>query len=114
MPGVRIQHPNHRDTRVTVVEGGNPYTQPYTCTPPDLGGCGSVHLFKTHHINLDAAGSAIVSETVYERTRVALEGFGFTTTGEVAKPPTIVIGMKPGGPGAWGDIPILRANEEPI
>ena len=114
MPGVRIQHPTARDVRCTVVEAKNPYREPYTCTPPDLGGCGSVHLFKTHHINLDAAGAAIVSETVYQRVRVALEAQGFTTTGEVAKPPTIVIGMRPGGPGAWGDIPILRLNEEPV
>ncbi len=112
MPGVRIQHPTQRDTRMTVVESANPYTVPYQCTPPQLGGCGTVHLFKTHHINLDAAGSAIVSETVYERIKAVLDAQGVTTTGQVKKPPTIGIGVG-GGPGAWGDIPILRLNEEP-
>ncbi len=112
MPGVRIQHPTQHDVRCTVVEATNPYREPYTCTPPSLGGCGSVHLFKTHHINLDAAGSAIVSETVYQRCKAVLEAAGFTTTGEVAKPPTLGIGIGT-GPGAWGDIPILRLNEEP-
>lgn len=111
MPGVRIQHPTARECRVTVVESRNPYRQPYTCTPPDLGGCGSVHQFKTHHINLDAAGAGIVSETVYERIRPVLERQGFTTS-QVAKPPAIGIGIG-SGPGAWGAIPILRLNEEP-
>lgn len=111
MPGVRIQHPTARDCRLTVVERANPYTAPYTCTAPDLGGCGATHLFKTHHINLDAAGAGIVSETVYQRIKPVLDVAGVTTSW-VAKPPTIGIGLRPGA-GQWGDIPILRANEEP-
>lgn len=117
MPGVRVQHPTARSVRCTVVESNNPYRQPYTCTPPQMGGCGGVHLFKTHHLNLDAAGAAIVSEAVYQRIRAVLVLQGFTTTGEVAKPPTLGIGLRPPerwDSGAWGDIPILRLNEEPI
>lgn len=112
MPGVRIQHPTARDCRMTVVEKANPYRQPYTCTPPDLGGCGSVHLFKTHHINLDGTGAGIVSQTVYDRIKPILDAQGVATSGEVANPPTIGIGLGTGA-GAWGSIPILQLNKEP-
>lgn len=109
MPGIRVQHPTARNVRYTVVDSRVPYPAPYQCTAPALGGCGSVHLFKTHHLNLDATGAAIVSEGVYERIRGRLALDGFTLGIEVKQPPAIGVGVNPSKPGAWGDIPILRS-----
>ena len=110
MAGIRIQHPTARSCRFTVVEQANPYREPYTCTPPEFGGCGSVHLFKTHHLNLDETGAAIVGDVLYHRIRPVLELNGFRETNVVAKPPALGVGLGPrrDGSGAWGDIPIIR------
>lgn len=114
MPGIRVQHPTQRNVRYTVVESDKPYPSPYTCTPPEFGGCGSVHLFKTHHLNLDGTGSVILSTGVFDliRNRLALDGF--VVTNEVKKPPTIGIGMAR-KPGATPDIEIVRSpnHKEP-
>lgn len=109
MPGVRVQHPTARSVRYTVVEPTVPYRQPYRCTAPALGGCGAVHLFKTHHLNLDESGAAIVSMGVLARIRDRLVLDGFAIVNEVARPPAIGIGVARDGPGAWGDIPIIRS-----
>jgi hypothetical protein len=109
MPGIRVQHPTETNVRYTVVEPNVPYGLPYQCTPPDMGGCGAVHLFKTHHLNLDAAGACIVSTGVYERIKDRLALDGFSTTGEVKKPPKLGIGMSRKKQGAWGDITIVRS-----
>ena len=113
MPGVRVQHPTARNVRYTVVDSRVPYPEPYQCTPPALGGCGGTHLFKTHHLNLDETGAAIVSTGVFERIggRLALDGF--TLGVEVKRPPAIGVGVNPTKPGAWGDIPILGSPSNP-
>lgn len=109
MPGIRIQHPRARNARYVVVESANPYPVPYQCTAPEMGGCGGVHLFKTHHINLDETGAGIVSPVVFERIRGRLILDGFSVGQEVAKPPAIGVGLGV-GPGRWGNIPILRSE----
>lgn len=110
MAGVRIQHPTARSARFTVVESDRPYRAPYTCTPPEFGGCGVVHQFKTHHLNLDATGAAIVGAVLYRRIRHLLVLNGFVETNEVRKPPTLGIGVASPipGSGAWGAIPIIE------
>jgi hypothetical protein len=116
MAGIRIQHPTARSCRYTVVDAKVPYPVPFQCTPPALGGCGAIHLFKTHHINLDQTGAGIVSEGVFTliRDRLALDGF--LVSNEVPKPPAIGVGLASGQPGAWGDIPIVRSPNgiEPV
>lgn len=112
MPGIRVEHPTARNVRYTVVDARVPYPTPYQCTPPALGGCGSVHLFKTHHLNLDETGSVIVSTGVFNRIRARLERDGFRVTNEVRKPPAIGVGVNPSKPGAWGDIPIVRSPSD--
>lgn len=91
MPGIRLIHPTSRNVRYTVVEAKNPYTLPFVCSSPLNGGCGSVHLFKTHHLNLDDTGSVIISTGVYERIKDRLVLDGFMLANEVAKPPPIVV-----------------------
>lgn len=108
MSGIRVQHPTQRNVRYTVVEPDVPYPVPYQCTPPAFGGCGSVHLFKTHHLNLDDTGAVIVSTGVYDRIRARLDLDGFVHTNEVKKPPAIGIGMAHRN-GVWGDIEIVRS-----
>jgi len=111
MPGIRLQHPTARTVRYTVVEPEVPYTEPFTCTPPFLGGCGSVHLFKTHHLNLDDTGACIVSTGVFDRIKDRLALDGFVVTNEVAKPPGIGVGMAPPDLLRWGNanIPIVHS-----
>lgn len=110
MAGIRISHPTVRNARFNVTESSVPYQVPYQCTPPEFGGCGSVHLFKTHHLNIDETGHAIVGDALYEKIKVHLAAAGFTWANVVDKPPTLGIGMGPQieGRGAWGNIPIIR------
>jgi hypothetical protein len=112
MPGVRIQHPTARNCRFTISEPDKPYPTPYQCTPPEFGGCGQVHLFKTHHLNLDDTGSAIVEAVLFQRARQHLIANGFTEGNVVTKPPTLGIGLAPQtvGRGGWGNIPIVRGE----
>jgi len=114
MPGIRIQHPTEKNVRYTVVESSTPYPEPYHCTPPEFGGCGSTHLFKTHHLNLDDTGACIVSTGVYERIKDRLPLDGFVVTNEVNKPPKLGIGMAR-GKGETPGIRIVqsRHNKEP-
>ena len=116
MPGVRIQHPVQRNVRYTVVEGDRPYPAPYQCTPPAIGGCGSVHLWKTHHLNLDEQGAVIVSETVFNRIRGRLLADGFVVTNEVERPPALLLGLDRNGRSPQSGIPIVRSphGREPI
>lgn len=111
MAGVRIQHPTARNCRFTVSEPV-PYPVPYTCTPPEFGGCGSVHLFKTHHLNVDETGSVIVGDVLYGKIRLHLVAAGFAEANVVEKPPTLGVGLAPrvAGAGAWGNIPIIRVE----
>lgn len=111
MAGVRIQHSIARNVRFTIVEHDRPYLVPYVCTPPEFGGCGSTHLFKTHHLNIDEVGSCIVGDVLYERIRLLLVANGFEESNVVEKPPTIGIGLAPRTmPGSWGNIPIIRGG----
>lgn len=109
MAGVRIQHVTDRNCRWTLIERDRPYPTPYVCTPPEFGGCGTVHESKAHHLNLDETGSVIVGDVLYERLRPLLLTCGFAVVNEVRKPPTLGIGLAPqrAGRGAWGNIPIL-------
>lgn len=114
MPGVRLLHPTARNCRYTVTEGDRPYPVPFTCTPPAVGGCGSVHLFKTHHLNLDETGAVIVSTGVFERIgrRLALDGFAIAN--EVKAPPPLRVGLA--RPDHLGGVLIVRSPNavEPI
>jgi len=111
MAGVRIQHPTARNARFTITEP-IPYPTPYTCTSPEFGGCGSVHTFKTHHLNVDETGAVIVGDMLYQKIKHHLVTAGFAETNVVKKPPTQGIGLGPKTPdtGAWGNIPIIRAE----
>lgn len=111
MAGIRITHPTVRNARFTVVESDRPYPSgPQQCTPPEFGGCGSVHLFKTHHLNIDEVGSAIIGDVLYEKLKLLLVANGFSESNVVHKPPTLGIGVGTPAPGtgAWGNIPIVR------
>lgn len=117
MPGIRVQHPTQKNVRYTVVEPENPYPVPYTCTPPEFGGCGSTHMFKTHHLNLDETGAVILSTGVFDRIKARLGLDGFVVGNEVSKPPPLGVGISApkGKKGAWGDIKIVRSpnSKEP-
>lgn len=112
MAGVRVQHPAARSARFTVVENDRPYPKPYQCTAPEFGGCGVTHLFKTHHLNLDGTGAAIVGDVLYGKIKHLLALNGFVETNVVNKPPTIGLGMgvPVPGSGAWGNIPIIHGK----
>ena len=109
MAGVRVQHETARSARFTIVEEDRPYREPYHCTQPEFGGCGSVHIFKTHHLNLDETGSVIIGDVLYGKIKHLLVLNGFRQTNIVRKPPALGIGlgMQRLGAGSWGNIPIL-------
>ena len=109
MAGVRIRHISDHDCRWTLIERDRPYPVPYVCTPPEFGGCGQTHQYKAHHLNLDATGSVIIGDVLFERLRPLLLGCGFAVVNEVQKPPALDIGLAPqrAGAGAWGAMPIL-------
>ena len=113
MAGIRISHDVARNCRFTIVESDHPYPSgPQQCTPPEFGGCGTVHLFKTHHLNVDETGSAIIGDVLYEKIKLNLLANGWRESNVVAKPPTlgIGIGQPTPGSGAWGNIPIIRGK----
>lgn len=113
MPGVRVQHPVARNARFTLVEPDMPYRDragnpsPYLCPPPTQGGCGTTHLWKTHHLNLDDTGTVIVNAVLFERIKGRLALEGFQITGEVANPPPQVIGV-----GDGRDLTLPRYQQE--
>lgn len=109
MAGIRVQHPTQRNVRYTVVDGSVPYPVPYTCTPPEFGGCGTVHLFKTHHLNLDDTGSCIVSTGVFDRIKDRLTLDGFTVGQEIKRPPKMGIGMSTDKRGKWIDYKVVAS-----
>jgi hypothetical protein len=107
--GIRVQHESATNCRFTIVENDRPYPTPYQCTPPEFGGCGIVHMFKTHHLNLDDSGAAIVNDMLYQKIKHLLALNGFRETNKVKKPPTmgVGIGKQTPGSGAWGNMPIM-------
>jgi hypothetical protein len=109
MAGVRIHHPFERNVRYTLVEGNIPYSEPFQCTPPEFGGCGQVHLFKTHHLNVDETGSVIIGDVLYEKIKHLTMAAGFVESNIVEKPPTLGLGLGApvAGTGQWGNIPIV-------
>jgi hypothetical protein len=113
MAGVRITHPTARNVRFSISEPDHPYSAPYQCTPPEFGGCGAVHLFKTHHVNVDDTGSAIVGDVLYRKASRYFTAAGFELGNAVKKPPLLGIGLGPQieGRGPWGNIPIIRTGE---
>jgi hypothetical protein len=113
MAGVRLQHLTHRNARFNLVEKDRPYPVPYQCTNPEFGGCGQIHVFKTHHLNLDETGSVIVGDELYKKLRNHLVANGFQELNEVTKPPTLMLGLGAAieGRGPWGNIPIVTGNE---
>jgi hypothetical protein len=115
VPGVRITHPVQRNVRFTVTEPSIPYNTPFQCTEPLLGGCGQVHLFKTHHLNLDDTGSVIVERVLFEKLKVYLIAFGFVIANDVTRPPPQDLGLAVGPVrliGAQHHIPIVRGEEQ--
>lgn len=113
MAGIRVTHPTLRNVRMTIVDRDIIYRSgPQQCTPPEFGGCGSTHIFKTHHLNIDETGSAIVGDVLYEKIKHLLVANGFHESNIVKKPPTLGIGIGEPvpGSGAWGNIPIVRGK----
>lgn len=112
MAGIRVTHPTARNCRFTIVENDRPYLVPYQCTPPEFGGCGVTHNFKTHHLNVDEMGSVIIGDVLYEKIKLLLVTNGFQESNVVDRPPTLGIGIKDPQPGtgAWGSIPIVRGE----
>ena len=115
MAGIRLQHPTARNVRFSISEPDHPYPSgPYQCTPPEFGGCGQVHIFKTHHLNVDETGSTIVGDQLFEKAQAYFLAYGFTVANEVPNPPTIGIGLGEhrNGTGHWGNIPIVTRQED--
>lgn len=113
MAGVRLTHPTARNVRFTISEPDHPYPSgPYQCTPPEFGGCGQVHVFKTHHLNIDETGSVIIGDGLWEMAKAHILANGFSLANEVLNPPTLGIGLGPqvAGRGPWGNIPIIRGD----
>lgn len=113
MAGVRLVHPTARNCRFTISEPDKPYPSgPRQCSAPEFGGCGQVHIFKTHHLNVDEFGSTIVGDQLFGLAGAHMIAAGFDVANEVLHPPTLGIGLGPqtAGLGAWGNIPIITGG----
>ena len=91
MAGIRIQHSTERNTAFTLVDPNRPLTEPWECPV-----CHLTHVFKTYHLQLDAAGATIVSEEVLERLK-AIGGQPFSFGEVVDRPPKQTISIKSAG-----------------
>ena len=84
MSGTRIQHDTARNVLVTLMTNKIPLVAPMVCAP-----CDTTHTYKTYHLRLDEAGSAIVSKgmiTALTAAQAFTRG-GFSIVNEVEKPP---------------------------
>lgn len=75
---------------VTVPDPTRPVAKPTHCPS-----CLTAHPFKTYHIAVNSDGAAIVSPTVFDGMKRGGMG-GFVVDGEVANPPTQVLGARNG------------------
>lgn len=69
-----------------------------------------MHVFKTHHLNLDETGSCIVGDGLFVKAQAYLYAHGFVLDSEVINPPTLGIGLATDKPGSWGNIPIIHGG----
>jgi hypothetical protein len=84
MAGVRLHHPTLRGG-IYLVKHFRRYRYPFACPT-----CGTVHIQKTYHLNLDNGGFTIVSPEVLARLKeVGLAGLEIMN--EVEKPPAITL-----------------------
>jgi predicted RNA-binding Zn-ribbon protein involved in translation (DUF1610 family) len=58
---VRIHHPTLRNCIFTVAEPARTYETPFPCPM-----CGISHVYKTHHLVLDANGDTVVSQEILQ------------------------------------------------
>lgn len=89
MAGIRIFHPSARSGVFTFAHQNRPYPVPLVCMI-----CGTSHLVKTYHINVDNDGFAIVSHEVWNMMKEHNTA-GFQMANEVGKPPTQGVGFTP-------------------
>ena len=82
MAGVRLGHSGLRNTTLVLFHPVKKYKNgPYLCPK-----CGTSHVYKSYHLDLDDQGTVIVSVGVFNALR-ELGLPGLTILNEVAKPP---------------------------
>ena len=89
MSGIRITHKELRSCTYAVTTL-RPYPDPYHCFT-----CQVIHKRKTYHLNLDAQGACIVSETVANALKPFMASAGLEQVNVVNEPPTLIIGGTP-------------------
>ncbi len=89
--GIRLAHPVHKSCTL-IIEHFKPYTAPLLCGP-----CGKTHLTKTYHLYLDAEGTVIVSQEIFDSLKQVGLG-GMHLANEVLKPPHQTVGGPPARP----------------
>lgn len=85
MPGIRLHHPTLRNCTIAV-ECVRGYMNPFACPT-----CGTVHLYKTVHLNLDNDGDVIVSPGAWEADLKHVPDLPLTVQNTVKKPPKLII-----------------------
>lgn len=112
--GHRIRHRSLRSCLVTVGLVDTPFRRKGNPIPEGKGCavCGTRHLVKTYHLNLDSDGTCIVSEVIFDNLRrvgaiegspgggpaVAVPSADFLYVNEVTNPPPINVGFDRGRP----------------
>lgn len=82
--GIRLRHPTLK-SGLYLVKHYRRYKYPMACPT-----CHTIHERKTYHLNLDEAGSVIVSPVVFERLKeIGLAGLEIEN--EVLNPPPLVV-----------------------
>lgn len=88
MPGIRLHHESLTAPATVAVECARGYRQPYQCPL-----CGTTHMHKTVHLNLDNKGDVIVSKGVWEDLK-DVPDLPFTVANEVKKPPKVLLSLE--------------------
>jgi hypothetical protein len=87
MPSVRLHHESLRAPATVAVECARGYVQPYQCPL-----CGTTHMHKTVHLNLDDKGDVIVSKEVWKEIK-DVPDLPFKAANEIKKPPKIILSL---------------------
>ena len=101
MAGVRLRHVTERSCTYVLVDAARMYSAPVACLV-----CGTTHTHKTYHLTLDGNGACIVSPEVAEKVGRLGPQTGFTVMNDVARPPTLSIGLN----GRRPDVPSIVIN----
>ena len=86
--GIRVRHELATNTMFVVTDIARPYGEPFACLK-----CNTIHTHKTYHLQIDDAGSVVVSQGIWEQIQRLPNQGGFELANVVKDPPNQKLSM---------------------